>query len=220
MSTHKCTPPPYTRKLLCRKNEMERAEHSKPHHRHGWVLEQQTAISLGTCHPHGLRWGKPEKPGKSCQAKFSHMHLFNLLHSHLKIAILGQTWDKPGLSKTFHWQEGSLLGMSPLPNKLDGAPLLVLGAAVWGCPISGCRETPFSTGPHTLSAPLLSYPAGVGCKSVSVSVRSLNFQQWWFKAQFSHSCSATERSFNMATGPRGMAVTLGVPKGIPGCDRC
>lgn len=137
-----------------------------------------------------------------------------------KLPLLGQTWDKPGLSKTFHWQEGSLLGMNPFPNKLDGAPLLVLGAAVWGCQISGCRETPFSTGPHTLSAPLLSYPAGVGCKSVSVSVRSLNFQQWWFKAQFSHSCSATERSFNMATGPRDMAVTLGVPKGIPGCDRC
>lgn len=104
-----------------------------------------------------------------------------------KLPLLGQAWDKPGLSKTFHWQEGSLLGRSLFPNEPDGAHLLVLGAVVWDCQISRCRKIPFSTGPHTLSGLLLSHTAGVGCRPASVSVRRLKFQQWWFKAQFSHS---------------------------------
>lgn len=123
---------------------------------------------------------------KAVGQKFSHKHFFNFYCTAIsKLPHLGQAWDKSGLSKTFHGQEESLLGMSPFPNKLDGAHLLVLGAVVWGFQIPGCRETPFSTGPHTLSA--LSHTGGVGCRSISVSVRSLKFQQQWFKAQFSHS---------------------------------
>lgn len=143
MSTHKCTPPPYTRKLLCRKNKMERAEHSKPHHRHGWVLEQQTAISLGTCHPHGLRWGKPEKPGKSCQAKFSHMHLFNLLHSHLKIATLRtdmrQTWSV----KDFPLTGGKSLGHESIAKQAWWCSPAGLGSCCLGLPYLRMQGNPF-----------------------------------------------------------------------------
>lgn len=71
-----------------------------------------------------------------------------------KLPHLGEAWDKPSLSKTFHWQEGSLLGMSPLPNKPDGSHLLVL-ELLFGAVRSQRAEKPLSQQVHTHS--VLSY---------------------------------------------------------------
>lgn len=176
MFTHKCTPPPYTRKLLCQSLEWKEPHHG---HGHGWALGAADSHFSGHLPPAWIEIREAWEAWKKFSGKsfLTNIHLTSYCIAILKLSLLGQAWDKPGLSKTFHWQEGSLLGTSPFPKKPGDAHLLVLGAAVWGCQTSGCREIPFSTGPHTLSAPLLSHTAGVGCRSVSVSVRSLNFQQ-------------------------------------------
>lgn len=95
---------------------MERAEHSKPYHEHG---------AADTYFPGHLppTWtGTREKVvGESFLIR---IYLTSYCIAISKLPLIGQAWDKPGLSETFHWHEWSVLGMSPFPNKPGGDSLL------------------------------------------------------------------------------------------------
>lgn len=182
-SSHQETALPVTRDGKSRaRRTMDMAGH--------WSSRQPFPWAPTTC----MDWdkGSPRSLEKGFGQKFSHKHSFNfLLHNHLEITtlrtVMRQTWSV----KDFSLAGGKSLRHESIPKK------------AWWC-------SPAGLGSCALSAPLLSHAAGVGCRSVSVSVRTLNFQQWWFKGQFSHS----------HVGPRDTIMSLGVPKGIPECDRC
>lgn len=149
MSIHECMLPPRTRTVHRQSQGMERAQHSKPCHRHGQALQLQPGISLGTYRPHGVSEGKPDKPrkkllGKSCLTSI----YFTLCCTAIsELPALGQAWDKPGLPESFQGQEKKSPRHEPVPKRAWWCS----SAVVWGCQISGHRETPFSTGPHTYS---------------------------------------------------------------------